>query len=121
MLESDRHHVVKWSAQTNLTVGQTDKHLNTPDGIYFDRSSDTLYVADSTNNRIQKWAKDSSSDIQVARSNTSAPSEDAGSLDKPNGVWIDRQTQIVYVADTLNNRIMHWLPDTSVDDSLMKS
>jgi sugar lactone lactonase YvrE len=125
MSESDRHRVVKWSPLTNLTTpvagqtderGTTDEYLSAPDGIYFDRSSDTLYVADSGNSRIQKWKKDALSGIQVAGSNTSTPAEDAGSLVEPNGVWVDQQTKIVYVADTGNNRITRWLPDATVGD-----
>ncbi|CAF1277137.1 unnamed protein product [Rotaria sp. Silwood1] len=125
MSEADRHRVVKWLAQTNSTTvvagqtdkrGTTDEYLNNPDGLYFDRSSDVLYVADAYNNRIQKWTKNTISGIRVAGSNTSAPGDDTGSLDEPNGVWIDQQTKIIYVADTSNHRIMRWLPDASVGD-----
>ncbi|CAF0898554.1 unnamed protein product [Rotaria sordida] len=125
MSELDREDVLKWSPQTNLTkvvAGQTDqrgttnKHLSSPHGLYFDRNSDTLYVADSGNNRIQKWKKDALSGSQVAGSNTSTPSADTGSLDEPEGVWVDELTKIVYVADTMNNRIIRWLPNTSVGD-----
>ncbi|CAF3750824.1 unnamed protein product [Rotaria sordida] len=125
MSELDREDVLKWSPQTNLTKvvagqtdqrGTTDKYLSSPHGLYFDRNSDTLYIADSGNNRIQKWKKDALSGNQVAGSNTSTPSADTGSLDEPEGVWVDELTKIVYVADTMNNRIIRWLPNTSVGD-----
>ncbi len=79
------------SPQTNLTTvvagqtderGTTDKYLIAPDGLSFDRSSDTLYVADSGNGRIQKWEKNDLSGIHVAGGNLSG--EDAGSLEEPN-------------------------------------
>ncbi|CAF4156377.1 unnamed protein product [Adineta steineri] len=123
MSESDRHRVVKWSPQTNLTTvvaGQTDergtddKYLSKPDGLYFDRSSDTLYVADSGNSRIQKWEKNALSGIQVAGGNLTG--EDAGSLDAPNGVWVDEKTKVVYIADEDNHRIVRWLPGASIGD-----
>ncbi|CAF4016462.1 unnamed protein product [Adineta steineri] len=123
MSESDRHRVVKWSPQTNLTTvvaGQTDergtddKYLSKPDGLYFDRSSDALYVADSGNSRIQKWEKNALSGIQVAGGNLTG--EDAGSLDAPNGVWVDEKTKVVYIADEDNHRIVRWLPGASVGD-----
>ena len=117
MSESDRHRVVKWSPSTNLTTvvaGQTDQrgtddgYLSEPDGIYFDRKSETLYVSDSRNNRIQKWKKDATAGVRVAGSNSSAPGEDEGSLNDPNGVWMDEQSEVVYVADTMNNRVTRW-------------
>jgi len=123
MSESDRHRVVKWSPLTNLTTvvagqtderGTTDEYLSTPDGLYFDRSSDTLYVADSGNGRIQKWDKNALSGIQVAGGNLSG--EDAGSLEEPNGVWVDEQTKVVYVADELNHRITRWRPGAPMGD-----
>jgi len=125
MSEADRHRVLKWSPLTNLTTivaGQTDErgttneYLNAPNGLYFDQTSGILYVADSQNNRIQKWKKGASSGIQVAGSNTSTPGEDVGSLVQPNGVWVDQKTKVVYVADTLNNRITRWLPGATVGE-----
>ncbi|CAF1285011.1 unnamed protein product [Adineta steineri] len=123
MSESDRHRVVKWSPQTNLTTvvaGQTDeggtddKYLSKPDGLYFDRSSNALYVADSGNSRIQKWEKNALSGIQVAGGNLTG--EDAGSLDAPNGVWVDEKTKVVHIADEDNHRIVRWLPGASIGD-----
>ncbi len=125
MSEADRHRVLKWSPVTNLTTivaGQTDErgttnaYLSAPNGLYFDQSRNTLYIADSGNNRIEKWKKDVSSGIEVAGSNTSAPGIDVGSLVQPNGVWVDQKTRVVYVADTLNNRITRWLPNASVGE-----
>jgi sugar lactone lactonase YvrE len=125
MSEADRHRVLKWSPVTNLTTivaghtderGTTDADLSAPNGLYFDQSRNILYVADSGNNRIEKWGKDASSGREVAGSNTSAPGGDVGSLAQPNGVWVDQKTKVIYVADTLNNRITRWLPNASVGE-----
>lgn len=122
MSESDRHRVVKWSPKTNLTTvvaGETDQrgtddgYLSEPDGIFFDRKSETLYVSDSRNNRIQKWKKDATTGVKVAGSKSSAPGEDEGSLDDPNSVWVNEQSEVVHVADTMNNRINRWDSVTS--------
>ena len=96
--------------------GSTDADLRAPNGLYFDQSQNSLYVADTGNNRIEKWNKDASSGIEVAGSNTSAPGEDVKFLTQPNGVWVDQKTKVVYVADTLNNRIIRWLPNASVGE-----
>lgn len=123
--ESDRHRVIKWSPQTNSTVtvagqtderGTTDEYLSEPKGIYFDQSTDTLYVADSENNRIQKWNKNALFGIKVAGANTSYPGGDNGSLDEPEGVRVDEQTKVIYVTDTINNRIVRWLPGALIGD-----
>lgn len=128
MSEADRHRVVIWSPVTNLTTivaGQTDQrgttneYLSAPTGLYFDQSRNNLYVADSGNNRIQKWKKAASSGIRVAGSNTSTPGQDIGSLVQPNGVWVDEKTNVIYVADTLNNRITRWLPNASVGEIIV--
>jgi sugar lactone lactonase YvrE len=75
-----------------------------------------LFIADSGNNRIEQWKKDASSGIEVAGSKTATPGEDLGSLVQPNGVCVDQKTRVVYVADTLNNRITRWLPNASVGE-----
>ncbi|CAF1402946.1 unnamed protein product [Rotaria sordida] len=127
MSESDRHRVLKWSPRTNTTIivaGKTDdrgsssEQLSDPEAIYIDQTSGTLYVADSRNNRVQKWTKDSREGVTVAGSKTDSPGTDDGSLDDPGGVWVDEETNIVYVADTLNNRVVRWLPDSSKGDTI---
>ena len=127
MSESDRHRIVQWSPKTNLTTliaGQTDErgtddqYLSEPNGIYYDRIGEALYVSDSRNNRIVKWVKGASEGIRVAGSNTSEPSNNEDSLDDPNGVWVDERSKVVYVADTLNNRITRWLPNASHGDTI---
>lgn len=127
MSESDRHRVLKWSPQTNTTIvvaGKTDdrgtsnEHLNNPQGIYLDRISGAFYVADSHNNRIQKWTKNSQEGVTVAGSKSDSPGADAESLADPTSVWVDEETNIVYVADTLNNRIERWLPNASTGDTI---
>ncbi|CAF5121022.1 unnamed protein product, partial [Rotaria socialis] len=57
--------------------------------------------------------KDSLEAITVAGSKTDSPGTDVGSLADPTGVWVDEETNVVYVADTLNNRVERWLPDAS--------
>ncbi|UJR18275.1 hypothetical protein I4U23_005178 [Adineta vaga] len=123
MSESDRQRVIKWSPKTNLTVvvaGRTDErgsgneYLSTPDGLYFDRTTDDLYVADSGNARIQKWGKNALTGIEVAGSNWTDWAHDTEILASPNGVWVDEQTKIVYISDTIHHRIMRWMPGALV-------
>ncbi|CAF5083998.1 unnamed protein product, partial [Rotaria sp. Silwood1] len=77
MSEPTRHRVLKWSRRTNsstVIAGQTDQPGSTsnqfhrPQGIHIDRIHGTLYVADSDNNRVQKWLKNSQDGVTRAGS-----------------------------------------------------
>ncbi|CAF4812359.1 unnamed protein product, partial [Rotaria sp. Silwood1] len=43
---------------------------------------------------------------------------DAESLSYPTAVWVDDEAQVVYVADSSNNRIQRWLPNALIDDTV---
>ncbi|CAF4890938.1 unnamed protein product, partial [Rotaria sp. Silwood1] len=66
MSEFFRYRVVTWSSQTNTTIivagrtnesGSTAEYLSLPYDIYVDATGNAVYVANSGNNRIQKWTK----------------------------------------------------------------
>ncbi|CAF4644533.1 unnamed protein product [Rotaria sp. Silwood1] len=117
MSEHDRHRTLKWSPITNVTkivAGETDKkgprsdHLNEPQGIFVDITTEALYIADLINHRIQKWPKGAKEGVTVAGSSDGDPGSDAKSLDRPYGLRVDEETKTVYVVDLLNNRIQRW-------------
>jgi DNA-binding beta-propeller fold protein YncE len=117
MAEHDKHRILKWSPITNITTivaGETGKkgpradHLNEPQGIFVDKTTDALYIADLVNHRIQKWSKDAKEGVTVAGSSEGDPGSDAKSLDRPYGLRVDEETKTVYVVDLLNNRIQRW-------------
>ncbi|CAF1388979.1 unnamed protein product [Didymodactylos carnosus] len=66
-----------------------------------------MYIADTWNNRIQKWVIGASSGTTVAGDTTGANGSALNTLSLPYGVFVD-QSQNVYVADTGNYRIMYW-------------
>src|SRR3989344_3617807 len=84
----------------SFTVGgyTGDGQLNGAHGLWID-SSGNMYVADTYNNRIQKF--DSSGNFLMKFG--SLGSSD-GQLDNPYGVAVDSSGNI-YVADSNNNRI----------------
>ncbi|CAF1154893.1 unnamed protein product [Adineta steineri] len=117
MTEHDRSRILKWSPVTDLTTvvaGETDKsgpradHLKEPQGIFVDKTTNDLYIADLTNHRIQKWLKDAKEGITVAGSSDGDPGSDAKSLDRPYGLRVDEETKTLYIVDLLNNRIQRW-------------
>ncbi len=75
-------------------------------GIAIDKSGN-IYVADSKNNRVQKWAPSATEGTTVAGSNTVG--YDASHLYYPKDVFVDTAGNI-YVADSYNHRIQKWAP-----------
>jgi len=117
MTESGTHSILKWSPKTNTTVsvaGRTDEeghspdHLYFPTGIYLNRLDNALYIADTRNNRIQKWNNNSQEGITVAGSEDGVEGSDASKLANPLSVWADEGSEVVYIADSDNNRIQRW-------------
>ena len=80
------------------SVGSADGSFDGPNGVSVD-SSGNVYVADTNNNRIQKF--DSSSTFITAWGSSGSAN---GSFSYPYGVSVDSSGN-VYVADMFNNRI----------------
>ena len=80
------------------TVGTNDGRFQYPNGVTTDASGN-VYVADSDNNRIQKF---DSSGTFLAKWGTYGSAD--GEFDSPFGITTDSSGN-VYVADTGNNRI----------------
>ncbi|CAF1268701.1 unnamed protein product [Rotaria sordida] len=127
MSEPTRHRVLKWSRRTNTTTiiaGQTDQpgsmsnQLRRPQGIHIDRTHGTLYVADSDNNRVQKWLKDAQDGVTRAGSSLGVAGNDSASFSDPISVTVDEVTYILYVADFNNRRIQRWLPNATEGETI---
>ena len=82
----------------NKRAGSANGEFDLPRGVATDAASN-VYVADTTNNRIQKF---DSSGTFLAK--WGSPGSVAGQFDFPQGVATDA-TGHVYVADTGNDRI----------------
>jgi DNA-binding beta-propeller fold protein YncE len=87
--------ITKWG-----DIGSEDGQFVQPFGVAVDSSGNNVYVADTRNNRIQKF--DSNGTFITKWGNTG--SED-GQFVKPFGLAVDSSGNNVYVADTSNNRI----------------
>jgi sugar lactone lactonase YvrE len=93
---------------TNSSGSETNK-LNLPQGIHVDNSGN-IYVADTYNYRIMKWAPDATNGTLVAGGNGQGAANNQ--LSNPNRVALDSSGNI-YISDTGNNRIMKWEPDAT--------
>ncbi|CAF5161613.1 unnamed protein product, partial [Rotaria sp. Silwood1] len=86
--------------------GSTPDKLNYPWGIYVD-SSNTLYVADRSNNRIQRWDSGAANGITVAGDTSGTAGSFSYLLNSPTGVMVDQYGSI-YILDSGNTRIQKW-------------
>ena len=70
-------------------------------------ASQNVYVADTFNHRVQRWAPGATSGVTVAGGNGQGPA--ANQLDYPGGVALDSAGDL-YVLDSDNNRVQEWAP-----------
>lgn len=75
-----------------------------PTFIFVDQQQ-TVYVCDSTANRIMKWEKDAKEGEVVAGDCGRGPG--LNQLSYPQGIVVDKSGNI-YIADRYNNRVMRW-------------
>ena len=73
-------------------------------------TSGNLYVVDSDNNRVMRWASGASIGVLVAGNGTNGSSLDQ--LNFPYGVWIDSSSN-VFVTEYYNHRVTRWAPGSS--------
>jgi len=92
------------------TDGTDASHLWVPNGMTLDAAGN-MYIADSANNRIQKWAPNATVGITVAGGNVYGDA--MNQLGNPQGVAVDSDGNI-YIADMPNNRIQKWAPNATV-------
>jgi DNA-binding beta-propeller fold protein YncE len=108
--------VVKWAPNaTNGTVaagqlgveGSSSSKLSGVRFIYLDDDRGMLYVADSGNNRIQRFAiGGNGTGVTVAGSSSAGTG--LNQLNSPGGVWVTRDGLTLFIADYGNNRVMKW-------------
>ncbi|CAF3042616.1 unnamed protein product [Rotaria socialis] len=87
--------------------GSALNQLYNPWGIYLNGNK-TLFVADYSNHRIQKWVYGATTGVVVAGESSVAGSF-SYQLNSPTSITFDQYSNM-YVLDTNNNRIQRWAP-----------
>jgi sugar lactone lactonase YvrE len=87
-------------------MGTAANQLSSPVGLALD-SSNTLYIGDLNNSRVQKWPMGTWIGITVAGLASGAANITANSLNQVGGLVID-STGGIYVSDMVNCRIQYW-------------
>ncbi|CAF4269435.1 unnamed protein product, partial [Rotaria sordida] len=88
-------------------------------GIFVDKTTSPLYIADLLNRRIQNWPKNALEGVTGASSNGGKLGSNNASLDRPYGLRVDKETKIVYVVNLMNNRIQRWKHDETDGDTIV--
>ena len=86
------------------TFGSGPSQLNAPTRIFVDETR-SIFITDSANHRIQRWADGACSGVTVAGTGTSG--NNTSQLSYPVSVIVDTN-QIMYIGDQGNNRIHRW-------------
>lgn len=84
--------------------GSAADQLFWPNGIFVD-SLGNLFIVDSHNERIQKWAPGSTSGVTVAGGNGKGSA--ANQLDNPSSIFVDSLGSL-FIVDTGNHRVQKW-------------
>ncbi len=105
--------MLRWNATATTVAGITST-ISTPAANRLDRpyslaldSSNTLYIADQQNNRIQKWPMGAVTGTTVAGQSNGISGITSTDLSQPSAVILD-STGNLYVADMGNNRVQFW-------------
>lgn len=116
--DTDNQRIMRWAANaTSGTVvagftavpGSSNSRLNMPYGLYLDENNSSLYIADSYNQRIQRYQLgDASAGVTVAGGNGYGPA--SNQLDQPSSICVSKRTGDIYIADSGNQRIQRWSP-----------
>lgn len=108
---------LRWN-KTGITVagitnqpGTANNQLRIPWGLSVDWSN-TLYIADTGNNRVQKYLKDASVGETVAGRVSGTDGNTPNELYYPRDVFADNNGNI-YIADSSNSRIQLWTRGSS--------
>ena len=111
--DSQNNRIVKFRlGANNLTVvagghgaGTAANQLNYPAGVSLSKRDGTIYVADTNNNRIQKWTTNGSVGVTVVGNTNGTSGNGAYELNGPYSVALNAAETFLYVVDSNNNRI----------------
>jgi DNA-binding beta-propeller fold protein YncE len=89
-------------------AGNLPNQLNSPHSVYVSKKTGAIYIADSGNNRVQRWQVGATEGVTVAGSPQGVSSAGPAELDYPEGVFLDANETYLYVADQGNNRVQRF-------------
>ncbi|CAF0797846.1 unnamed protein product [Rotaria sordida] len=97
-------------------IGNAANQLSTPNGIFFDSTTNSLVIANSGAHNIVRWVIGATTGTVLAGT-TGVSGNAATQLNNPTGVTFD-STGNMYVADRDNNRIQFFTPGQTVGTTI---
>ena len=94
------------AGRSDAKPGEDLNELKNPKGVFVDKAGN-VFVADTYNHRVQKWAPGAIKGYTVAGGH--GQGSNANQLNAPCAVFVDHIGNI-YVADTMNHRVQRWQP-----------
>ena len=90
--------------------GNAPNELNGPADVFV--TSTSIYIADSTNYRVQMWPKNGSSGVTVAGTGVSGTHPSLTSFGFSFGIYVDKYGYL-YVPDQSNHRVLRYPPNST--------
>jgi DNA-binding beta-propeller fold protein YncE len=106
--DKNNHRIQQFIVADNGVLGIGLNQLNTPAGICVTRDGQTLYVADSSNNRIMKWTIGAAQGSVFAGNASGVAGNTNLLLNQPGDVALDPTETYLYVSDYGNHRIQRF-------------
>ena len=88
--------------------GSGSNQLDKPNSFWISRRTNTIYIADYNNNRIQRWKEGDTKGVTVAGAVDGSEGNDAASLHWPRGVTLNADETFMYVTEYGNTRIQRF-------------
>ena len=117
MFVSDHYNgrVMRWAVNASSGTmvagtgvpGNGDPQLNLPYGLFWSESSSYLYIADSGNDRIQRYYLNSTMNVATVAGGNGAGSG-AHQLNNPYDLYVSERSRTMYIVDYGNHRIQRW-------------
>ncbi|CAF1417678.1 unnamed protein product, partial [Didymodactylos carnosus] len=107
------------SVAGNNGAGSAQNQLKAPNGIFVDCAGN-IYIADSQNNRIVRWAKGATSGCTVVGDSSGKAGSSDSLLNRPIDVRLTKSGNM-FVLDSGNNRIQKFAPGSTKGETVGKA
>ncbi|CAF1559219.1 unnamed protein product [Adineta steineri] len=114
----------KWKQSATTVAGGNKRgdglnQLKQPMGIYVDEDSESIYIADTDNNRIVRWKFGAKNGTIVAGGN--GQGSDIDQLWFPIDIVLDKEKTSLIICDSYNKRVIRWSLQNSQSKEILIS